>query len=53
MEERLFHVSGDRLFLVPRWWAPWKGTLYVLREQQDGVRVEYVSGAGYRANECP
>ncbi|MDT9701513.1 hypothetical protein, partial [Streptomyces sp. P17] len=21
---RLFHVSGDRLFLVSRWWAPWK-----------------------------
>ncbi|WP_406491802.1 hypothetical protein OHB06_12055 [Streptomyces sp. NBC_01604] len=50
---RLFHVSGDRLFLVPRNWAPWDGTLYVLREQEAGVRVEYVSGSAYRARECP
>ncbi|MGI5380493.1 hypothetical protein ACQEV2_40965 [Streptomyces sp. CA-251387] len=50
---RLFHVSGDRLFLVPRHWAPWDGTLYVLREQDEAVRVEYVSGSEYRASECP
>ncbi|MGW1613861.1 hypothetical protein ACWCQZ_31380 [Streptomyces sp. NPDC002285] len=50
---RLFHVSGDRLFLVPRYWAPWDGTLYVLREQDEAVRVEYVSGSKYRASECP
>ncbi|MGV9608873.1 hypothetical protein ACWDR2_34830 [Streptomyces sp. NPDC003631] len=49
---RLFHVSGDRLFLVPRYWAPWQGTLYVLREQDEDVRVEYVSGRDYRATEC-
>ncbi|ANS64137.1 hypothetical protein SLINC_1913 [Streptomyces lincolnensis] len=50
---RLFHVAGDRLFLVPRHWAPWKGRLYVLREQDESLRVEYVSGAAYRASECP
>ncbi|MDQ1044146.1 hypothetical protein [Streptomyces sp. V4I2] len=50
---RLFHVSGDRLFLVPRYWAPWKGRLYVLREQDKTLRVEYVSGQDYRATECP
>ncbi|MBK3569751.1 MULTISPECIES: hypothetical protein, partial [unclassified Streptomyces] len=49
---RLFHVSGDRLFLVPRYWAPWDGTLYVLRDGDPGLRVEYVSGRGYRAKEC-
>lgn len=49
---RLFHVSGDRLFLVPRHWAPWDGTLYVLREGDPGLRVEYVSGLTYRAKEC-
>ncbi|NEB02233.1 hypothetical protein [Streptomyces sp. SID13726] len=50
---RLFHVSGDRLYLVPRYWAPWDGTLYVLREQDPRVRVEYVSGRERRAAECP
>ncbi|MFF4867375.1 hypothetical protein ACFY3J_38130 [Streptomyces sp. NPDC001231] len=44
---RLFHVSGDRLFLVPRYWAPWQGTLYVLREQDEDVRIEYVSGGRF------
>jgi hypothetical protein len=50
---RLFHVSGDRLFLVSRHWAPWKGRLYVLREGDASLRVEYVSGGAYRATECP
>ncbi|MCD7441878.1 hypothetical protein K4B79_27090 [Streptomyces lincolnensis] len=50
---RLFHVSGDRLFLVARDWAPWQGRLYVLREQDESLRVEYVSGGAYRATECP
>ncbi|CCK31271.1 putative membrane protein [Streptomyces davaonensis JCM 4913] len=50
---RLFHVSGDRLFLVARYWAPWDGKLYVLREGDPGMRVEYVSGAARRASECP
>ncbi|WLW56252.1 hypothetical protein [Streptomyces sp. YU58] len=50
---RLFHVSGDRLYLVPRHWAPWDGTLYILREGDPGLRVEYVSGGAYRATECP
>ncbi|CAL9627295.1 hypothetical protein SUDANB105_05990 [Streptomyces sp. enrichment culture] len=50
---RLFHVSGDRLFLVPRRWAPSDGTLYVLREDEAKVRVEYVSGGvEYREREC-
>ncbi|MFD7462903.1 MULTISPECIES: hypothetical protein [unclassified Streptomyces] len=50
---RLFHVSGDRLFLVPRHWAPSDGTLYVLREDEAEVRVEYVSGGvEYREREC-
>ncbi|MDX3077328.1 hypothetical protein [Streptomyces sp. MI02-7b] len=49
---RLFYVSGDRLFLVPRHWAPWNGTLYVVREDS-GLRVEYVSGRDYRTQECP
>ncbi|MBD0838017.1 hypothetical protein [Streptomyces sp. TRM68416] len=49
---RLFHVSGDRLYVVPRYWAPWDGQLYVLHEGDAGLRVEYVSGAGRRAAEC-
>ncbi|GAA3371920.1 hypothetical protein GCM10020367_24670 [Streptomyces sannanensis] len=48
---RLFHVSGDRLFLVPRGWTPEDGALYVLKEG-DGQRIELLSGAGYRAREC-
>ncbi|MFF0012211.1 hypothetical protein [Streptomyces sp. NPDC005374] len=50
---RLFHVSGDRLFLVPRYWSPSDGTLYVLREGDPALRVEYVSGAARRRSECP
>ncbi|MYZ13012.1 hypothetical protein, partial [Streptomyces sp. SID337] len=48
---RLFHVSGDRVFLVPRDWSPENGTLYVLKEG-DGRRVDLVSGADRRAREC-
>ncbi|MEV0172496.1 hypothetical protein AB0I00_15440 [Streptomyces sp. NPDC050803] len=50
---RLFHVSGDRLYLVPRYWAPWDGKLYVLHEGDPGLRIEYVSGSRRRATECP
>lgn len=50
---RLFHVSGDRLYLVPRYWAPSDGKLYVLHEGDPTLRVEYVSGAVRRAAECP
>jgi hypothetical protein len=49
---RLFHVSDDRLFLVPRYWTPRDGTLYVLRDGDPELRVEYVSGRGYRDREC-
>ncbi|MEU7576137.1 hypothetical protein AB0B50_00800 [Streptomyces sp. NPDC041068] len=48
---RLFHVSGDRVFLVPRNWSPGNGTLYVLKEG-DGQRVDLLSGAVHRASEC-
>ncbi|MEU1117385.1 hypothetical protein [Streptomyces sp. NPDC005879] len=48
---RLFHVSGDRVFLVPRDWSPGDGTLYVLKEGA-GQRVDLLSGAGRRAREC-
>ncbi|MCF3119160.1 hypothetical protein IPZ68_05485, partial [Streptomyces arenae] len=48
---RLFHVSGDRVFLVPRDWTPQDGTLYVLKEGA-GQRVDLISGAGNRAREC-
>ncbi|MEV7192170.1 hypothetical protein AB0N81_10200 [Streptomyces sp. NPDC093510] len=48
---RLFHVSGDRVFLVPRYWTPEDGTLYVLKEGA-GQRVDLLSGAGRRAREC-
>ncbi|MFI1938425.1 hypothetical protein ACH44C_14770 [Streptomyces purpureus] len=50
---RLFHVSGDRLYLVPRHWAPWDGTLHVLEDKGDKMRLEYVSGRAYRSRECP
>ncbi|MFP3987292.1 hypothetical protein U9R90_07260 [Streptomyces sp. E11-3] len=50
---RLFHVSGDRLFLVPRHWSPQDGTLFIVEESAD-LRVEYVSGQDYRrTRECP
>lgn len=48
---RLFHVSGDRVFLVPRDWTPEDGTLYVLKEG-DGQRVDLLSGPGRGAREC-
>ncbi|MEV5981487.1 hypothetical protein [Streptomyces sp. NPDC052114] len=48
---RLFHVSGDRVFLVPRNWTPEDGTLYVLKEGA-GQRVDLISGAGNRSREC-
>ncbi|QEV21452.1 hypothetical protein CP975_31425 [Streptomyces alboniger] len=48
---RLFHVSGDRVFLVPRDWTPGHGTLYVLRESE-GRRVDLLSGPGHREREC-
>ncbi|MGW1030373.1 hypothetical protein ACWD4J_43210 [Streptomyces sp. NPDC002577] len=50
---RLFHVAGDRLYLVPRYWAPWEGRMYILDEGAPGLRVEYVSGKALRATECP
>ncbi|WP_157869171.1 hypothetical protein, partial [Streptomyces atriruber] len=48
---RLFHVSGDRVFLVPRDWTPEDGTLYVLKEGS-GQRVDLLSGSVRRAGEC-
>ncbi|MEU6990975.1 hypothetical protein ABZ953_10020 [Streptomyces sp. NPDC046465] len=48
---RLFHVSGDRIFLVPRDWSPGNGTLYVLKEGA-AQRVDLLSGAGRREQEC-
>ncbi|MGV9881460.1 hypothetical protein [Streptomyces sp. NPDC003006] len=48
---RLFHVSGDRVFLVPRDWTPGDGTLYVLKEGE-GQRVDLLSGPGRREREC-
>ncbi|MEU6124727.1 hypothetical protein [Streptomyces sp. NPDC047123] len=48
---RLFHVSGDRIFLVARGWSPDDGTLYVV-EEGEGRRVDLISGAGRRAQEC-
>ncbi|MGW3938373.1 hypothetical protein [Streptomyces phaeochromogenes] len=49
---RLFHVSGDRLFFVTRYWTPSEGTLYVFQEQDPALRVEYVSGRSHRVTEC-
>lgn len=48
---RLFHIAGDRVFVVPREWSPRQGTLFVL-EQSDSVRIEYVSGGNKQADEC-
>ncbi|MFJ3667082.1 hypothetical protein ACIPSE_11555 [Streptomyces sp. NPDC090106] len=50
---RLFHVAGDRLYLVPRYWAPWNGRMYIVDEGDRGLRLEYVSGSSLRATECP
>ncbi|MGI5398161.1 hypothetical protein ACQEVG_01620 [Streptomyces sp. CA-135486] len=49
---RLFHVSGDRIFLVSRGWSPTQGTMFVV-EESEKLRVEYVSGDGPRSAECP
>lgn len=48
---RLFHIAGDRVFVVPRDWSPQHGTLYEL-EQSDSVRIDYVSGGNQRKDEC-
>ncbi|WP_223779389.1 hypothetical protein [Streptomyces sp. 135] len=48
---RLFHVSKDRVFLVPRDWTPGHGTLYVLKEGKE-QRVDLLSGPGHREREC-
>ncbi|WP_405658850.1 hypothetical protein [Streptomyces sp. RK9] len=48
---RLFHVSGDRIFLVGRDWSPAQGTLWTVRENE-AVRVEYVSGVVGRREGC-
>jgi hypothetical protein len=49
---RLFHISGDRIFLVSRGWSPARGTMFVV-EESEKLRVEYVSGADPRSAECP
>ncbi|MGW7417362.1 hypothetical protein [Streptomyces sp. NPDC054863] len=49
---RLFHVSGDRIFLVSRGWSPTGGTMFVVQENEK-LRVEYVSGERARSAECP
>jgi hypothetical protein len=49
---RLFYASAGRLLLVPRYWSPDDGTLFVLQEDS-GLRVEYVSGQEARSHECP
>lgn len=48
---RLFHVSKDRVFLVPRDWTPGHGTLYVLKEGKE-QRVDLLSFPGHREREC-
>ncbi|QWA25869.1 hypothetical protein [Streptomyces osmaniensis] len=48
---RLFHIAGDRVFVVPREWSPQHGTLYEL-EQSESVRIEYVSGGNEQTDEC-
>lgn len=50
---RLFHVADDRLYLVPRYWAPWEGRMYILNDDDPDLRVEYVSGKALRTAECP
>ncbi|MFH0518606.1 hypothetical protein ACHBTE_15705 [Streptomyces sp. M41] len=48
---RLFHIAGDRVYVVPVRWSPREGTVWVL-EKSDSVRVEYVSGPAGRAETC-
>ncbi|GCD40709.1 hypothetical protein GKJPGBOP_00362 [Streptomyces paromomycinus] len=48
---RLFHIAGDRVYVVPVRWSPGEGTVWVL-EKSDSVRVEYVSGPAGRAEKC-
>ncbi|WP_420077041.1 hypothetical protein ACOAKG_29335 [Streptomyces sp. JL3001] len=48
---RLFHIAGDRVYVVPVHWRPYEGTLWVL-EKSDTLRVEYISGAAGKAEQC-
>ncbi|WP_158708272.1 MULTISPECIES: hypothetical protein [unclassified Streptomyces] len=49
---RLFHVSGDRVFLVGSDWTPGSGTLWVI-EKDDTTRVEFSNALGRpRPQEC-
>jgi hypothetical protein len=48
---RLFHMSGDRVFLVGPEWSPRRGTLWVL-EKDDTVRVEFSSARKKAAEDC-
>lgn len=48
---RLFHIAGDRLYVVPVDWSPREGTVWVL-EKSNTVRVEYISGPAGRAEVC-
>ncbi|GAA4316667.1 hypothetical protein GCM10023086_39240 [Streptomyces venetus] len=48
---RLFHVSGDRVFLVGSDWTPGRGTLWVI-EKDDSLRVEFADVKGRPAKEC-
>ncbi|MXM65859.1 hypothetical protein GR925_20995 [Streptomyces sp. HUCO-GS316] len=48
---RLFHIAGDRVFVVPREWSPQQGTLFEL-EQSEFLRIEYVSGGNEQTDEC-
>ncbi|MGI5401067.1 hypothetical protein ACQEVG_16710 [Streptomyces sp. CA-135486] len=48
---RLFHIAGDRVYVVPVHWSPREGTVWVL-EKSDTLRVEYISGPAGRAEEC-
>ncbi|MGW0332053.1 hypothetical protein ACWD0J_09320 [Streptomyces sp. NPDC003011] len=48
---RLFHVSGDRVFLVGPDWTPRAGTLWVI-EKSDSLRVEFSSVREKQGQEC-
>jgi hypothetical protein len=48
---RLFHMSGDRVFLVGPEWTPQRGTLWVLGKD-DTSRVEFSSARNEGAADC-
>lgn len=48
---RLFHVSGDRVFLVGPDWTPKEGTLWVI-EKSDTLRVELSRVGEKQGQEC-